>query len=97
MAKICLASCKTIASLLWCDYEMNLFFRHKASVRRILRLSLLLVKLHATAKLIEGDSFGGMIFYRARVVEWQTRRTQNPLASRLWGFNSLLGHQSPIL
>ena len=29
----------------------------------------------------------------ARVAEWQTRRTQNPLSERVCGFNSHLGHQ----
>ena len=31
---------------------------------------------------------------RARVVEWQTRRTQNPLLARACGFESHLGHPS---
>jgi hypothetical protein len=30
----------------------------------------------------------------ARVVEWQTRRTQNPLLARAWGFKSPLGYSS---
>ncbi len=30
---------------------------------------------------------------RAGVAEWQTRRTQNPLAARPCGFDSLLRHQ----
>ena len=31
---------------------------------------------------------------RAEVVEWQTRRTQNPLRATAWGFNSPLRHHS---
>ena len=30
---------------------------------------------------------------RAGVAEWQTRRTQNPLSARTWGFDSPLRHQ----
>ncbi len=33
-----------------------------------------------------------MIFGRAGVAEWQTRRTQNPLVARPCGFDSLLRH-----
>ena len=29
---------------------------------------------------------------QARVAEWQTRRTQNPLSERVCGFDSRLGH-----
>jgi hypothetical protein len=29
---------------------------------------------------------------RAGVVEWQTRRTQNPVGATLWGFKSPLRH-----
>src|SRR5260221_12442828 len=33
-----------------------------------------------------------MILVQARVVEWQTRWTQNPLPERACGFDSHLGH-----
>src|SRR3954447_21161858 len=36
----------------------------------------------------------GSIGGRARVAEWQTRRTQNPLFARTCGFESHLGHWS---
>ena len=31
--------------------------------------------------------------YFGLVAEWQTRRIQDPLLERVWGFKSLLGHQ----
>ena len=35
-----------------------------------------------------------LIYRRAGVVEWQTRRTQNPVGATLCGFKSHLRHQS---
>jgi hypothetical protein len=39
----------------------------------------------------------GSLLRGARVVEWQTRRTQNPLPARACGFESHLGHAPPAV